>query len=489
LVELLYPHWDCVSLSTHVAMGKRAGDALGGALRYIPALGWVWFNGKKWTLDDKAATAAGARVAALSDRIKSEGAALYRLASGLAQTGRAPDAEAMGRAAGLHLRHAKQAEARGFVDGALFFAAAHPAIRSTVDTFDARPFVLGFQNGVWDRGEFRAHRREDFLLHLCPVSHDFGADRHEWEAVLERMAGGDAAFARTLQDVAGYVLAGAPNLRVLPWLYGPKGTGKSTFAELLQTVLGDQSAQIDTKALDGGERERLGAALWNRRLAICSESGNKKLDAELLKTLSGGDRLPVRQLYKEAFTALPRHVLMMVANDAPRLDAYDGALKDRVMALPFEHSMDEGARLELTGADGSTLARLEAARIDPASPLVMGFTAWALDGLARVHSRQSIERAPCVVAATAKFWSDTDTLTPFWESLEAAQLGALDGHGIPKGELRRAYEQWCEDEGARPLGRSQWARACESHGLEDGWLFRSNAQQTRAWRFKTKRNR
>ena len=490
LVELLYPDWTAAGLGTQGAMSERARDALSDVLRYVPALGWLWFDGRKWTLDDKAATGAGGRVLALSGRVREEAAALMRVAATLAQSGRAGDAEAMNRAAGAHLRHARQVEARGFVEGAVHFAAGHAALRATVDRFDARPFVLGFGNGVWDKGDFRPHRREDFLLHLCPVEWDFHADRRQWEAVLERMTGEDAAFARTLQDVAGYVLSGAPTLRVLPWLYGPKGTGKSTFAELLQTVLGEQSAQIDTKALDGSDaRDRLGAALWNRRLAVCSESGNKKLDAELLKTLSGGDRLPVRLLYKEQFTALPRHVLMMVANDAPRLDAYDGALKDRVLALPFEHRMSDGEPLELTGSDGEHVARIEAARVDPASLLVRGFTAWALDGLARVHHSQSIERAPRVVEATAKFWSDTDTLTPFWDSLEVAQLDAMNGQGITKSDLRRAYEQWCEEEGARPLGPRHWTRACESRGLEDCWLARQGASAARGYRFKTRKNR
>jgi P4 family phage/plasmid primase-like protien len=485
LVELLNPDWTAAALSTQVAMSLRARDALSDVLRYVPALGWLWFDGRKWTLDDKAATGASARVSELSGRVREEAAALLDFAATLAKDGRTGDAEAMTRAAGAHLRHARQVETRGFIEGALHFAAGQTALRASVEAFDARPFVLGFQNGVWDKGDFRAHRREDFLLHLCPVAFDESADRRQWEAVLERITGGDWAFARTLQDVAGYVLSGAPHQRVLPWLYGPKGTGKSTFAELLQTVLGEQSTQIEMKDLDGSDaRERLGAKLWNRRLAVFSEAGNKKLDAELLKTLSGGDRLPVRHLYKEAFNALPRHVLAMVSNDPPRLDANDGALKDRVMALPFEHRLDDGQPLDLTDGEGNPLARIEAAREDPISPLVVGFTAWAGDGLARVHRFESIERAPCIETATAKFWSDTDTLTPFWASLDGAQLDALNGQGLPKGDLRKIYEGWCEEEGARPVGSRSWFKACEGHGLEES---RQGANRDRFWRFKTKR--
>jgi len=181
------------------------------------------------------------------------------------------------------------------------------------------------------------------------------------------------------------------------------------------------------------------------------------LEAELLKTLSGSDTLTVRFLYQESFNALPRHVLLMVSNDAPRLDAYDDALKDRVVALPFVHRLDAGGPLELSGG-----ARIEAVRKDPTSPLVRGFVAWALDGLARVHQTQSIFRAPCIEEATAKFWADTDTLTPFWETLEEAELR----DGISKTDLRARYEKWCQAEGARPFNRTLWARACESRGLE-----------------------
>jgi hypothetical protein len=86
-----------------------------------------------------------------------------------------------------------------------------------------------------------------------------------------------------------------------------------------------------------------------------------------------------------------------------------------------------------------------------------------VEGLARVFKNQSIHRAACIEVATAKFWADTDPLTLFWETVDKTELV----EGIAKGTLRSRYELWCDSEGARPFNRSQWARACESHGLED----------------------
>ena len=459
LVEILRPGWTCAALSTEAAHATRILEHIGGDLRFCPSLGWLTFNGRHWQRDDRHATQTADKAKEVSQVIRSEAATLYELAGELARDGRESHAEAMGKAAAAHTKHAPKVEAKSFVGGALHFAAGSSQVRVSPDAFDQRPWLLGFQNGVWDAGNWREHRRDDLLLHLCPGDYIGDADRREWERVLKAITGGDADFARTLQDAAGYILSGASHLRFLPWLYGPKGTGKSTFAELLQTILGRMAGTIDPKKLqDDSARERLGADLWNRRLAVCAEAGSQKLEAELLKTLSGADTLTVRFLYQEAFDALPRHVLLMVSNDAPRLNAYDDALKDRVVALPFVHRLDADGPLELTGG-----ARIEAVRKDINSPLVRGFTAWALEGLARVHQTQSIFRAPCIEAATAKFWSDTDPLTPFWETVDADELRG----GVSKTELRRQYEVWCLAEGARPFNRNQWALACKSFGLED----------------------
>jgi P4 family phage/plasmid primase-like protien len=457
LVALLHPNWGTQNLATHAAAAQRIRDLLGEVLCYSANLGWLGYNGRHWQRDDKHATQSAARVATLTQAVRDESAALYNFAATLAQAGRAKDADAMSKAAKAHGRHTKQIESKAFIEGALHLAAGLLAVET--ELFDQKPWLIGFQNGTWDKGQFREHRREDYLLHLSPVHLDYEADRAEWMAVLNRITAADLDFAQMAQDVCGYIFSAASHLRLLPFFYGPKGTGKSTFTELLQTVLGDMAATIDPKKLqDSAARERLGADLWNRRLAACSEAGSQKLEAELLKTLSGGDRLAVRFLFREAFTAPPRHVLLMVTNDPPRIDAYDAALKDRVIALPFVHALDTGGPLELTGG-----RRIEAVRQNHDSPLVRGFAAWAMEGLARVWHSQEIHRAKCAATATAKFWADTDQVTPFWETIEEAELLA----GIGKSELRKGYETWCEAEGARAFNRSQWARACKAHGLEE----------------------
>ncbi len=458
---LLYPSWSCVSLETEKAHAERAAQYMGENIRFCPELGFLHFEASRgqWRSDDKDANLTTAKLAALAPVVRAEAAALLHAAAALASASRDADARAMSRAANSLLLHAKHVERRAFLSGATTFLTAD--LRAEIAQFAPDAWCFAFANcRAFVKGTVRSTRRDDLFLNVSPVCLDRNADRAEWCALLNRITANDADFARTLQDAAAYAVSGASSLRALLWCYGPRGTGKSTFCELLQTLLGEASAMIDTALLqDNSSRERLGAVLWGKRAAFVAEAGNKRIDAELLKTLSGSDSLSVRFLYREAFTAPPSHCLILAANDAPQTDAYNDALKDRVIALPFVHPLGEGDRLRFNGH-----IRLESARRDPNSALLRGFAAWVCEGLERLFKTQDIYKAPAVRAATAKFWADTDTLTPFWETVSESELKG----GIAKSELRRRYEVWCQSEGARPYNRSQWARACaDGRGLSD----------------------
>ena len=339
ILKLLKPGWDCEILISHKAHAERLVENLGSDLRYCPSLSFLNFNEKTWDRDDKSFSETTAKTGSLSKKIREESLTLYDIENRLRKEGRDLDAKAMREFADSHMTNVNKAEDADFIRNTLKLTAGHKKIKEEAKTFNIKPWVLGFENGVWDKGVWREHKKEDYFIDVCPVEFKADYDQNDWKKVLNAMTDGDEKLAQTLQDTIGYILSGASHLRFLPWLYGPKGTGKSTLAELIQTLLGEMGATIDPSKLSGKEsRERFGAQIWNKRLAVCPESGNNKTDAEMLKTYSGSDRITVRFLFLEQFTADPTHVLLMVSNDAPRLDAYDDALKDRIIALPLVHA-------------------------------------------------------------------------------------------------------------------------------------------------------
>lgn len=489
--ELLGLSWPVLAADTDKAHAHRLYSLAGDDLAYVPALGgYVAWNGQQW-LSGEGKEGAGqveakSRAQSIGLAMRPEVARLLALygvlavaaAQAEAQSGRDSEAakaarvkaEAMEKAY-FRLDRAAQATENDARQRAILSSAA--TIYSKLNPkraqdFEPRPWVVGFQNGTWDRGEFRPARREDHMLRLAPVAYQPHADRADWHAVLDRITGGDLDLQRTLQDVAGYALSGASSLRLLPWLYGEGGTGKGTYSEMLATVLGEMAETISPKHLaTDADRERLGAVIWGKRVALCAEAGNARLDAESLKTLSGGDRLSVRKLYAESFTGRASHVLVMVANDAPRVEAYDDALKDRVLALPFKHPLKIGGPL-LQGR------RLEEMRQDASSALVLGFASWAVEGLERVYRTGQIHRAAVCREATRAFWADVDPLHDFWPLCDPSQLAV---NGVPVGEFRAGYEQWAKDNGGRPMTTHKFNKAAKSVGLEQ-----KTVDRVRCWK-------
>ena len=474
--------WPVVGLDTDKAHSHRLNDLAGDDLGYVAELGgYVGWNGRQWLHGSAGQVEAKRRVQGLGvymcpevDRLLSLYSVLDLAAKQAAQAAGADSqrakqlagkAEAMDKAFFRHGRAARSTEADGKQKAIL--SSARTLYVKDVRHFEPKPWVVGFQNGTWDSGTFRPAQREDYMLNLAGVEYEPDSDRQVWLEVLERITGGDADLAKTLQDVAGYALSGASSLRMLPWLYGKGGTGKGTYSELLGTVLGELAATVDPKLFSAdAARERLGAAIYGKRVVICTEAGNAHLDAEVLKTLSGGDRISVRKLYAEGFTARAGHVLIMVANDPPKIDAYDEALKDRVLALPFEHRLDSGAPL-LGGR------RVEELRLDGSSDLAKGFTAWAVEGLARVYQQGNIYRAAVCEQATRGFWEKVDPLHEFWLEQSVADLKL----GLPVAEFRERYQTWCQGVGARPVGSQTFNKACRSVGLDQ-----YNAGKYKVWK-------
>ncbi len=207
------------------------------------------------------------------------------------------------------------------------------------------------------------------------------------------------------------------------------------------------------------------------RAVFLPEAGKKRLSPEILKLLSGSDTIPCREYYQgHTFSVPPTWALIATSNDPPNLTAYDDALKDRIMAIPFVHKLAKGEALEFTGGK-----RIEDVRRLPESPLLRGFVAWAVEGLARVHRNQAIGTAAAAERQTLKFWKDTDPLTPFWAGLSEGDLRA----GMTTATLRGSYLAWCEKEGIhKPLAARTWGEACHAAGLES---YRT--ETARGWRF------
>ena len=119
-------------------------------------------------------------------------------------------------------------------------AQSEPDISIVPDSLDTDPWLLNVLNGTLDlrTGKLRAHERDDLITKQTPVEYDSQAQSPQWESFLYQIMAGNKALMGYVQRAVGYALTGSTREQVLFMLYGTGANGKSTFLEMIQTLLG-----------------------------------------------------------------------------------------------------------------------------------------------------------------------------------------------------------------------------------------------------------
>jgi putative DNA primase/helicase len=333
---------------------------------------------------------------------------------------------------------------------------------------DADPWLLNVENGTVDlrTGELREHRRDDLITKLSPVRYVPGAQSPLWDAFLARVTGEDEELQAFLQRAVGYSLTGVAHEEKLFFAHGPAASGKSTFLEAIKAVLGEYTATADFETFlkkkgDSGVRNDV-ARLAGIRVTVGIEvERGKQLAEGLVKSLTGGDTVTARHLYKDFFEFVPQFTLWLAANDRPRVSAADSGIWRRIVQVPFTETIPEPER------DPTLKQRLQA---DP--DIQTAILAWAIEGC-RAWQEQGLNIPERVKLYTEEYREENDPFADFFDERCLFEPTAL----VRRSELRRAYEQWARTNGEWVQTAKTLATALKTRGVRDG----GKIDRERAW--------
>jgi putative DNA primase/helicase len=437
------PDWAADVNLTDVGNGRRVIREHGHDLHYVYAWkSWLTWAGGRWQADEK-----GEAVR----RVKRTQAALRRrtVREMKALTG-AKDAAAKKRFKELKdiLEHCLAWEDSRRTAASLDMARSEPGVAVVPGELDTDPFLLNVANGTLDlkTGRLREHRREDLLTKLAPVEYDPGAACPLWDQFILWAMGGKAGLVGYLRRVVGYCLSGDVSEQCLWFLHGHGSNGKTTFVRTLLSLLGDYGYQAVPELLlqrqhESHPTER--ADLFGRRLVETIEVDEGRRIAEaLLKLLTGEDTITARWCYKDFFTFIPTHKLLLVANHKPVIRGTDHAVWRRIKLIPFTATIQDSAK------DTRLLARLRAERPGILAWAVRGCLEWQRDGLGEPKE---------VTDATAGYRQEQDVLARFLA--EVCKVGK--DFSIQSGALLERYQLWSGDKDMNPR---TFAKAMESKG-------------------------
>jgi P4 family phage/plasmid primase-like protien len=275
-----------------------------------------------------------------------------------------------------------------------------------------------------------------------------------------------------MQRAIGYTLTGSTIEEILLFVHGPTRSGKSTFLEAIKAMFGDYARNADFETFldrgkDGTARSDI-ARLAGARLVTSNEiDEGRKLAEGLVKTLTGGDTITARFLYRDEFEYAPQFKLLLAANHKPRAKGNDDALWRRIRLLPFVHppsKVDSGLKTYLSTDPNARSAIL----------------AWAVVGCQQWRDR-GLRTVAAVREATQAYRAEQDPLSEFFA--DHCVFDNTDANcWVLASDLRSAYEEWAKEQGIRrTLSPSHFKELIEDRGCI-GDRKRIEGKTRRLWR-------
>ena len=391
--------------------------------RYVAGWGkWLVWDGQRWRTEDTLAATDLIRSVCRQIAVRAENP---KVAAKLASASTVGGVERLARA---DRRHA-----------------------ATTDEWDADPWLLNTPGGVVDLriGRKRANDRADRMTKITTATP--GGDSPQWMAFLSDIAGGDVDLQAYLQRMVGYCLTGVTSAHALFFLYGTGANGKSVFANVISTILGDYAAtaSMDTFVETRGDRHPTDlAGLRGARFvtAIETEQG-RRLNESKVKAITGGDKISARFMRQDFFEYTPQFKPVIVGNHKPAIRNIDEAMKRRMHMIPFTVTIPPERR------DSRLTEKLLSERD--------GILAWAVAGCL-AWQREGLKPPASVVSATEEYFEAEDALGRW---LEERCVRAPNAKSLTA-ELFSDWKQWAETSGEFIGSQRRFSDLLITRGLE-----------------------
>ncbi|WP_339637675.1 phage/plasmid primase, P4 family [uncultured Sulfitobacter sp.] len=322
-----------------------------------PATGWMRFDGKRFANDPEGAHA--------KEQIRTRLEQFYQdaVSSG--------DLEIIKQARALRTA----TKIRKVFD----LVSTDPKIFRDFGDFDQQESEINLANGTLCLLErsLRPHSPTDCITRLADVAFDPDATCPEFDKFLAAVL--PEELRNFVLRLFGYALLGTPKEQIFTIFHGHGSNGKSTLVDVVASVLGDYSTNVEPSSFirqkNAGVRDDLARLRGPRVVATSELAFGEILDAALVKRMTGGDTITARALYREHFEFRPQFVIFMTTNAMPVIDGGDKALARRLVTVPFNNTISAGQR------DPNLPTKLRTEKSGILNRLIEGLAAYQRTGL------------------------------------------------------------------------------------------------------------
>jgi len=465
--------------ATDLRNAERFVEMHGAIVRYVHAWAkWLTWDDSRWVVDD---TGSALRLAADTAKVM--------LAEALAELNAAQKAFADAKTSGddegadtaeRRMKRAKQLFGHAIktqnaskLHAILDLARADARIAIRHQELDADPWLFNVANGTIDlrTGKLRRHDPADLITKLAPVEYAPEAKCPTWDAFLSQAQGGNDEMLAFLHRARGYLLTGLTIEHVLFFLFGPTGTGKSTYFVVLHALLGDYAVRAPRGLLFVAKGDRHTTdltTLFGARFVSCSEiEEGATFDEALVKDLTGGEAVTARRMREDNWTFEPTHKIALPGNHKPNVRNFDDAIRRRVRLIPWV--------VQPAAPDRALVSKLKAELPGILADAVRGCLEWQREGLGE----------PVAVRdATDAYQDESDVLGEFCRLyVKFGETAANEAPAtVARKTLRAVYEAYCEENGLTPVGAKKFAAKLRANGVTGTSVRLPSGKPADGWR-------
>lgn len=476
------PEQDTTSANTDMRFAAKLGDWHRNELRYCAPWGvWLAWDGQRWERqpsrvgkEQEAAKKTARRLMREAQELAQRlGADMTRLSrQKTADGGPTPaylEAEAALEKALATVKGVRRAQSATAIRDMLRLASSDPRLAVYPDALDSWPWELNVGNGTVDlrNGTLLPHNPESLHTKVAPVIFDPDAMSPRWGAFLQEVMAGSDEMVRYLQKLAGYGLTGSTREHALHFHFGGGQNGKSTFLGTLLKIAGiGEYATMAARNLlfqsKGTQHDTRFAALHGARMVWCNEiEEGLQFDESLVKDLCSDDPINCRRMREDPWNFLPTHKLHVAGQHKPHVQGEDDGIWRRMRLVPWTVKIPEAKKDKKLGE------KLWAER--------EGILAWAVRG-AVLWQKEGLEPPAPIVEATQEYRETSDIAGQFVREMVLADPKGA----VPVAGMREAYEKFCKDLGAKPLGAQRFNGRLRGAGAKPG-SARPEGVKVKAW--------
>ncbi len=298
--------------------------------------------------------------------------------------------------------------------------------------------LIAFSNGVFniDNQKFISHSPENFFTSTVNAEYRGNQNltgQHFLQFMLDVCNGNTDLYLR-VQELFGYVISEIRSVKYIPYLLGPKDTGKSIVLKVLENLVGKDS--YTNLSFDQLNKPEYLAQLLGKRLNTCGETSEFKLNKlDIFKKLSGGDHVTARPIYGQPINFVNKAVLLFAGNHLPTINGLDksNAFSQRIIIFPFTHQIPKSKQ------DPQLIEKI----LDEKDYIIQ----WAIEGLIRWKSN-NYQFTSCeeIEELTTSYYEQNNSIDSFVKYICDVNVSGQ----IYKCKLQDSYLAYCKSNDITP---------------------------------------